>query len=155
MLLLLQPRVSGFTSYNITAGVNARYVRFTLTNTICVQIDAVSYSNVSCGGGGGSILNCTYRDEFSSVSYSNSNGTQDWSSNPWMEFNDGSNGPNGNSTCNQTDYVIYVAQSGDCTYSTCPNGNNCLTFNTIGVGNGDYISRQFDLTGATTAIFNL
>lgn len=98
-----------------------------------------------CTGGSG-----TYRDEFTAVSYSNTQGTVDWSANPWMEFNDG-NDATGNSSCFSSGFVIYVAQSGDCTYSTCPNSNNCLTFNTIGEGVNDYVSRQFDLDGVITA----
>ena len=124
-------------------------------------------SNTVSGGitvlaSGGTGADCTYRDEFNTVSYSNSDGTENWSPNPWIEVDangngDDINGPTGISTAFNTGYAIYVATAGDYGFSICPNGNGCLYFNTITVGLGSYVSRQFDLTGATTASlsFNL
>lgn len=69
----------------------------------------------------------TFRDNFSSVSYTNSDGTQDWSGNSWIEEDDTNLGP--------TSQYIYI-------------NNNRLTFNWIFT---ESIGREADLNGATSA----
>jgi len=73
----------------------------------------ISNTDASCGSGGGGTT-CTYRDEFSAVSYSNSDGTESWATS-WTESGD-SNGATGTSSCNSSTNSIYVAVNGNCNY---------------------------------------
>lgn len=91
---------------------------------------------------------CTYEDQFGTVSYSNSDGSQSWSSEPWIETGD-ANGPNGISVCCTSGYKIYVAQSGNYGYSACPNGNNCLYFDLFASSDNDNVTRSMDLSGGS------
>ena len=82
-----------YTTVSVPAGTNG---------TVTLNFGTVPLSSTSntfarlrlttdtlCAGGSG-----TYRDEFSSVAYNNSDGTADWSSMPWQELND-DNDPSG------------------------------------------------------------
>ena len=129
----------------LTSNTRIRFRR-TATGGGDVGIDNVQIQS-SCSGSGST---CTYRDEFTSVSYTNSHGTQDWSASAWQEFND-LNSATGSSDCFSNDHIIAVSQNGDCVYGYCPGSNNCLTFRMLTTGNGDYISRQLDLSSATSA----
>jgi uncharacterized repeat protein (TIGR01451 family) len=78
----------------------------------------------------------TYLDEFGSVSYSNSNGSADWSTTPWTETGDPGGGPGGG--------WIYVEVSGS------QQGLRFHDSRTSGGGSDTYwVERDVDLGGVT------
>lgn len=67
----------------------------------------------------------SYRDEFRSVTYSGSDGTLDWSSQPWVELND-----DGDKTAG----VLHVHEGGDCVAPNCLHMYaDALTLDGVGV----------------------
>ena len=78
----------------------------------------------------------TYRDEFSDLAANNSNGTLNWSNQPWIETGDNGS-PSGGSITIETDY--------------CPDSQSrCVEFDARG-GVNDALEREVDLADAQSA----
>ena len=92
------------------------------------------------GGGGGTsepppvdtVCNGTYRDEFKATNFSGSDGSLDWTSNPWAEVGESDGATSGDVQImnDQSNYQLRIRD----------NGND-----------GEGVERMADLSGATTA----
>jgi predicted CXXCH cytochrome family protein len=84
---------------------------------------------------GGAAAQSTYLDNFTSASYSGSNGTVSWTTSPWVETDGGGGGATGGR--------IFVVTAGSCPQGTC--------LNVSAENTADQIYRQADLSTATSA----
>ncbi|MBT8443014.1 MAG: S8 family serine peptidase [Gammaproteobacteria bacterium] len=138
---------SGSRSYNISPYTSSdTLIRFRVTNLYGgsdeyfavdnVQINYATSGDATCAVDTTVLTKRTLRDEFNSTSYSNSDGTESWSSTPWIESGD-NNDPSGGSIAVETDY--------------CPDpSSRCVEFDARG-GVNDTLERAVDLGNATTA----
>ncbi len=105
------------------------------------MLDESEIAAIAAGGGGGSgpepggSCDGTYRDEFNAVSWDGTDGTLDWSANPWVELGE-SDGVSKGDVRVKNDLSDYQLQIAD-------NDNG-----------GEGVERVADLTGAGTAILS-